>query len=163
VLCPIGTFSDGFGATECTQAPVGTFVGSMGAMDPEPCPGAMATGMSECPEVLALPAVQTALDPSGRASSWWWFGGLALAVAVGGAGFVLIQRRTGVLAASVSVADASDATLTHLPGLDATHPDLGATTAAARSPAVLEWDEALDGVFDEGGSQEEGPPPAPRV
>jgi hypothetical protein len=170
VPCPIGTYSDEFGATECTPAPVGTFVGSIGAMDPVPCPGAMEPGMSECPELLALPAVEAALDPAGRTSVWWWFGGLTLALAAGGAGFVLIQRRTGAFAASVSTADASATTLTDLPGLDATRHDLRATApwttaatppAVGDAPAVLEWDEALDGPRDDP-REESDPPPAPR-
>jgi hypothetical protein len=160
--CPIGTYSDGFGATECTLAPVGTFVGAVGAMDPVPCPGAMEPGMIECPEVLALPAIEAALEPAGQRPLWWWFGGLTVVLAAGGAGFVLVQRRTGALAASVTAAGASEATLTDLPGIDATRTDLAPTTASpttatppvTAAPDVLEWDEALDGDLD--------PPPAPR-
>ena len=164
--CPAGTFSDGFGATECTPAPVGTFVAEVGAMDPVPCPGAMETGMTVCPEaeVAALPTEQLA-DPDGRTSVWWWIGGLTLVLAAGGAGFVLVQRRTGALDATVTVASAGAATLTDLTGIDTTSSDLRAVdpgwapdpAASSGVPDVLEWDEALDGVLDD----EQDPPPNP--
>jgi hypothetical protein len=159
--CPAGTYSDDFGATECTPAPIGTFVAQVGAMDPMPCPGAMESGMTECPEVIAMPAVEEILDPTSSTPVWWWIVGLTLAVAAGGAGFVLVQRRTGALDAAVSFDGAGAATLTDLPGIDATRMDLPAVAPTAptapAAPDVLEWDEALDGRPDE-----QGPPPAPR-
>ena len=168
--CPAGTYSDDFGATECTPAPIGTYVAQVGAMDPMPCPGAMEPGMTECPEVIAAPAIEAVLDPASSTPVWWWIVGLTLAVAAGGAGFVLLQRRTGALDAAVSLDGAGAATLTDLPGIDATRTDMGGVTPTAptapaaptaptapAAPDVLEWDEALDGRPDE-----LEPPPAPR-
>jgi hypothetical protein len=167
--CPAGTYSDTFGATECTPAPVGTFVAQVGAMDPMPCPGATEPGMTECPEVIAMPVIEAVVEPTPSTPVWWWIVGLTLAVAVGGAGFVLVQRRTGALDAAVSFEGAGAATLTDLPGIDATWTDMQAVAstepaaphapaAPAAAPDALEWDEALDGRLDD-----QEPPPAPRA
>ena len=115
-------------------------------MDPVPCPGAMETGMTVCPEVqVAAPPAEQLADPEGRTSVWWWIGGLTLVLAAGGAGFVLVQRRTGALDTTSSDLRAVD------PGR-ATDP-----AASSGAPDVLEWDEALDGVLDD----EQDPPPNP--
>ena len=152
--CPAGTFSDTFGATACTPAPVGSYVATTGAMDPAPCPGATEPGATECPETVAAPEAQSVVEPDSSTSVGWWIGGLVLVLAAGGAGFVLVQRRTGILTASVDgAAGAGPSTLTRLRGLDTTAAP--AAPAVPPAPEVLEWDEALDGRPDD------DPPPQP--
>jgi hypothetical protein len=168
--CPPGTYSDGFGATECTIAPAGTFVAGAGAMDPIPCPGATEPGLTECPEVVAVPVLESDAESAGSRSVAWWVGGLSLVLAAGGAGFVLLQRRTGVLVAGGPGTSGVDGALVGLPGLDTTVTDLAVVSATgprpwpdAKSeaqPDVLEWDEALDGRMD---GDETTPPPDPRA
>jgi len=151
--CPPGSFSDGFGATECTIAPVGTFVSTAGAMDPMPCPGATEPGLTICPELIATPAVGETPEPSSGTPVWVWAVGLLLALGAGGAGFVVLQRRSGALLdADPGPSVAREATPPARPWAD---PSL----ASGHSADVLEWDEALDG----GPEDAAGPPPDPRV
>ena len=127
-------------------------------MDPTPCPGATEPGATECPETVAAPVIDEVLEPTGTTSVWWWVGGLALVLAAGGAGFVLLQRRTGALAAAVDAGSGMTAsTMTAIPGLD-TAASAPTPAASSSAPDVLEWDEALDGRPDD----ENGPPPAPQ-
>ncbi|MDA2984135.1 MAG: hypothetical protein O2980_03195, partial [Actinomycetota bacterium] len=168
--CPPGTYSDGFGATECTVAPAGTFVAGAGAMDPVPCPGATEPGLSECPEVLAVPVLERDAEPAGSRSVAWWVGGLLLVLTAGGAGFVLLQRRTGVLVAGGPGTSGAEGALVGLPGLDTTVTDLSVASGTGPRPwpdaepavrlDVLEWDEALDGRMD---GDETTPPPNPQA
>ena len=168
--CPPGTYSDGFGATECTIAPAGTFVAGAGAMDPIPCPGATEPGLTECPEVVAVPVLEADAESAGSRSVAWWVGGLLLVLTAGGAGFVLLQRRTGVLVAGGPGTSGADGALVGLPGLDTTVTDLAVESAigprpwpdtkSEAQPDVLEWDEALDGRMD---GDETTPPPDPRA
>ena len=136
--CPPGTFSGEFGATSCTPAPVGTFVAGPGAMDPAPCPGATEPGLTSCPEDLSATAA-VAVDTRGPTSVWWWSGGLAFVLAAGGGAFLSLQRRTGLLAAG---------------DVEGRPPSAGPVASTAD---VIEWDEAIDEVFDDGTE----PPPTP--
>lgn len=160
--CPAGSYSDTFGATECTPAPVGSYVATTGAMDPVPCPGATEPGLTVCPEAAAAPLPVTTDVSTDGTPVWWWVAGLALVLAAGGAGFVLVQRRTGALVADVGPS-AGRSTLTRLRGIDTT--DVGGVPVAPPSagatgvPEVLEWDEALDG---RPAPEDEEPPPDPR-
>jgi hypothetical protein len=129
-------------------------------MDPLPCPGAKEPGLTSCPEdLLAITAV-VADAPDGT-SVWWWFAVLAFVLAAGGGAFLLLQRRTGVLATAQGslMGDFSDTGSVHLSGLDTDlHDPVGSPRApSSPSSAVIEWDEAIDGVL----GPESEPPPAP--
>jgi hypothetical protein len=164
VSCPPGTFSDGFGASVCTPAPVGTFVAGPGAMDPLPCPGATEPGLTSCPEDLSATTAVVADAPASR-SMWWWSAGLAFVLAAGGGAFLLLQRRTGALVTwqDGSGRDLSGTGAAHLAGLDtdvqeAVVDRIGQPpSSSAASVDVIEWDEAIDGVLDDGPE----PPPSP--
>jgi hypothetical protein len=124
-------------------------------MDPLPCPGATEPGLTTCPEDLSATAIAVG-DASGPASLWRWSAALALVLAAGGGAFLVLQRRTGLLASGVGTALEGNA---HLSSQDTAsqHPATGAAPWASMAPDVIEWDEALDGTFDDGPE----PPPSP--
>jgi hypothetical protein len=87
-------------------------------------------------------------------------------VAAGGGAFLLLQRRTGILASAHSDTGAGldDTGVAHLRGIDTDLYDAVSdtatqdpTTPSGSSSGAIEWDEAIDGVL--GGEPE--PPPSP--
>jgi len=145
-VCAPGSYTADFGSEACVLAPAGTFVAFSGAVEPEPCETALEAGATTCDTALAIAA-----PPSGSAGGppVLLLLGIALALAGGVVGLVLLQRQdptrfAGILGGALGATrGARGVTRSAGPGPSASPPS---TPSASTGPgvSVLEWDEAFD-------------------